>query len=125
MIMTRRTALSLSAATARAVPASARDGYPNRPVRIVVPFPAGGSVDPPARVLADALSNLAGQRFVVDNRPGQAGNIGSDDVAKAEPDGYTLLASNNSMTISQSLYAKLPWDATKDFTWNAARLIQA
>jgi tripartite-type tricarboxylate transporter receptor subunit TctC len=90
--------------------------YPNHPVRIVVPFPAGGTTDILAREVAQTLSQSLGQPFVVDNRPGAGGNIGSDIVAKAAPDGYTLLMGTvGTHAINPSLYAKMPYDHVKDF----------
>jgi tripartite-type tricarboxylate transporter receptor subunit TctC len=96
--------------------AAAQD-YPSKPVKLVVPFPAGGSVDAVARILGQKLSLKLGQQFVIENRPGAGGNIGSDFVAKAPRDGYTLLlAGVSSHAINPSLYAQLPYDAVKDFT---------
>jgi len=80
--------LALGATTAHAKDAAA--SWPTRPVRLIVPFPAGGSTDVVARLIAERLGQKLGQQFVVDNRPGAAGNIGTDQVAKASPDGYTL-----------------------------------
>jgi tripartite-type tricarboxylate transporter receptor subunit TctC len=90
--------------------------YPSKPVRLVVPFPAGGTTDLLARAMAQKLSEALGQQFVVDNRPGAGGNIGSDIVAKSAPDGYTLLMGTvGTHAINVSLYAKMPYDAVKDF----------
>ena len=89
--------------------------YPNKPVRIVLPFSAGGSSDPVARLIARHLTAALGQPFVVENRPGAGGNIGSDLVAKAAPDGYTLLFTAGSFAINPSLYSKLPFDPLRDF----------
>ena len=90
--------------------------YPNHPVKIVVPFPAGGTTDIIARIVAQKLSDSTGQTFVVDNRPGAGGNIGSDMVAKAAPDGYTLLMGTvGTHAINPSLYEKMPYDHVKDF----------
>ena len=88
--------------------------YPTRPVRIVVPFGTGGP-DTTARLLAAQLTIQMGQTFVVDNRPGASGIIGADVVAKAIPDGYTLLVAPNSFTTNQSIYKKLPYDISRDF----------
>ena len=90
--------------------------YPSRPIRLVVPFPAGGTTDLLARAMAQKLSEALGQQVVVDNRPGAGGNIGSDIVAKSAPDGYTLLMGTvGTHAINVSLYAKMPYDAVKDF----------
>lgn len=89
--------------------------YPNRPIRMVVPFAAGGSSDTVARLLAQKLGTSLGQPVVVENRPGAGGNIGMDSVAKAAPDGYTIVFSVPSAAINPSLYAKLPFDPVKDF----------
>jgi tripartite-type tricarboxylate transporter receptor subunit TctC len=96
--------------------ASPQSTYPNRPVRIVVPFPAAGTTDILAREVAQTLTQSTGQPFVVENRPGAGGNIGSDLVAKAAPDGYTLLMGTvGTHAINPSLYAKMPYDHVKDF----------
>ena len=89
--------------------------YPVRPVRIVVGFPPGGTSDILARTIAARLSDSLGQAVVVENRTGAGGNIGAEAVAKAAPDGYTLLMGTTSQAISQSLYKKLSYDLEKDF----------
>jgi tripartite-type tricarboxylate transporter receptor subunit TctC len=95
---------------------SAAQNYPERVVRIVNPYPAGGSVDVTARILAQKLSVNVGQQFIVENRSGGGGNTGSDSVAKSEPDGYTLLfTAPGPLTVNQTLYSKLPFDPAKDF----------
>jgi tripartite-type tricarboxylate transporter receptor subunit TctC len=100
-------------------PVYAADGdaasYPNRPIRIVVPFAAGGPSDIMARALAQKLNQEWGQPVVVDNRIGASGIIGADAVAKSAPDGYTLLQAQVGDTISVSLYSKLPYNFEKDF----------
>ena len=88
--------------------------FPDRPVRLVVGFAPGGS-DISARLVGQKLAELWGQPVVVDNRPGAAGNIGADAVAKAAPDGYTILLLVNSYTINTSVYRNLPWDLLRDF----------
>jgi tripartite-type tricarboxylate transporter receptor subunit TctC len=91
--------------------------YPTKPVRLVVPFPAGGTTDLLARAAAQKLSEAWGQQVIVDNRPGAAGNIGAELVAKSAPDGYTLLMGTvGTHAINASLYAKMPYDHVKDFT---------
>ena len=107
------TALSLSLCTLIA-PASAQ-GYPNKPIKIVVPFVPGGGSDTVARVMARGLTEEFGQPVVIDNKGGANTIIGTEAVAKAEPDGYTLLLCTTSFTTNPSLY-KLPFDTVNDFT---------
>ena len=90
--------------------------YPSKPIRMVVPFAAGGVVDTTARALAPRMSDGLGQPVIIDNRPGAGGNIAADVVAKAPPDGYTLLITTAGHAISPGLYKKLPFDAGRDFT---------
>src|SRR4051812_31087365 len=85
-------------------------GYPNKPIRIVVPFPPGGSADVLARTIGDKLSKSMGQPVVVDNKPGAGGIPGAAAVAVAPADGYTLLFANTNIAINPSLYKKLPYD---------------
>ena len=90
--------------------------YPTRSIRLVVPFPAGGTTDILARAAAQKLTESLGQSVIVDNRPGAAGNIGADIVAKSAPDGYTLLMGTvGTHAINPGLYAKMPYDHVKDF----------
>ena len=90
--------------------------YPNKPIRLVVPFPAGESIDATARATAQHWSSALGQQIIIDNRGGAGGTIGSDVVAKAPPDGYTLLWGNvGPLAIGPSLYSKLPYDVVKHF----------
>jgi tripartite-type tricarboxylate transporter receptor subunit TctC len=90
--------------------------YPTRPIRLVVPFPPAGTTDILARAVAQRLSVSLGQSVIIDNRPGAAGNIGSDLVAKSAPDGYTLLMGTvGTHAINPSLYGKMPYDHVKDF----------
>ena len=106
----------ISAVLGFAVAAPAQS-YPSRPVKIVVPFPAGGPLDFTARQLADKLAASMKQSFVVENRPGGSGNIGTDAVAKAAADGYTLLlVLDTPLTVNPWLHAKLPFDPIGDFT---------
>src|SRR6478736_4799794 len=100
-----------------AVPlASAAQDYPARPVRVIVPFSPGGAVDGPMRLIAQELGKRLGQPVVVENKPGAGATIGSDIVAKAPADGYTLLLASQTNAISATLYSKLPFDPIEDFT---------
>jgi tripartite-type tricarboxylate transporter receptor subunit TctC len=98
-----------------AAPSPAQD-YPSRPVRIVVPAAPGGSFDALARILAQGLSERWPQRVIVDNRPGGGGNIGAGVVAKADPDGHTLLVWNDTLLINPFLFKEAPFDPKRDFT---------
>jgi tripartite-type tricarboxylate transporter receptor subunit TctC len=89
--------------------------YPTKPLRLIVPYPAGGGVDTVARVLGVKLGDILGQQVVIDNRPGANGIIGSDITAKAPADGYTMLMQSVAHAINASLYRKLPYDTVKDF----------
>jgi tripartite-type tricarboxylate transporter receptor subunit TctC len=90
--------------------------YPNRPVKLVIPFPPGGPLDIVGRAIAQKLTDAWGQSVVVDNRPGAGGNIGADIVAKSAPDGYTILmGALSTHAVNPSLYAKMPYDAVADF----------
>ena len=114
----RRLVLAALAAAAGAValPAGAQSSWPTKPVKIVVPFAAGGTTDILARAIAPELSKAFGQQFIVDNRAGAGGNVGADIVAHAPPDGYTLLMGTvGTHGINRALYAKLPYDPIKDF----------
>ena len=119
--MNRRTliaALAASLAVAVAVPpaALAQTAFPTRPIRIVVPFPPGGTTDILARAAAQKMSEAWKEQAVVDNRPGAGGNIGAELVAKAPADGYTMLMGTvGTHSINASLYAKMPYDHVKDF----------
>ena len=94
----------------------AQSAYPNKQIRLIVPFPAGGSVDVTSRALAQKLSEQLGQQVIVDNRPGAGGNIGMDAVAKSPADGYTLgMGALSTHAVNPSLFAKMPYDAVKDF----------
>jgi tripartite-type tricarboxylate transporter receptor subunit TctC len=108
--------LLLAAATLLA-PAAHAQGYPNKPIRLVIPFPAGGATDIIGRAVSQKLGERLGQAIVVDNKPGAGGSIGSDLAAKGAPDGYTLLLSTSSThSIAPSFGARLPYDAVADFT---------
>lgn len=95
--------------------ASSAQGFPNKPIRLIVPFSAGGPTDVLARIVAQKLTESLGQQVVIDNHTGSGGNIGTDIVAKATPDGYTLLMAIVGHVINASLYSKLPYDPVKDF----------
>lgn len=97
-------------------PLSKAQSWPAKPVRLVVPFAAGGSTDVVARMLAQKLSDAWGQAVVVDNRAGAGGNLGADHVAKSAPDGYTLLFASGSITINPGIYSHMPFDTVKDLT---------
>ena len=112
--ITRRAALFVCATIILSGAARA-DKYPAHPVKIVVPFPAGGSNDIIARILAQKLSERTGQQFVVENRGGASGTIGSDLVAKGAADGYTIMVHSATHVANPHLYKKLPYDTLKDF----------
>jgi tripartite-type tricarboxylate transporter receptor subunit TctC len=108
--------LVLAASAMLAASGALADTWPSKPIRLVVPFAAGGSTDVTARLIAQALSERLGQQTFVENRPGAGGNIGADAVAKAEPDGYTLLMTTSTThATNPSLYKSLPFDVKKDF----------
>jgi tripartite-type tricarboxylate transporter receptor subunit TctC len=107
------TAVALASLSPTSLSAQA---YPNKPVRLVIPFAAGGTTDLMGRILAQKLGDTLGQRFIVENKPGAGGNVGSDIVAKAPADGYTLgMGTVSSHAINPNLYAKMPYDNLKDF----------
>jgi len=115
MSLLRRGAIALVSWFAMAVPVSAQN-YPEHVVRIVNPFPPGGSVDVLARILAQKLSENLGQQFIIETRTGGGGNVGAEMVAKSNPDGYTLLfTAPGPLVVNQTLYAKLPFDPARDF----------
>jgi tripartite-type tricarboxylate transporter receptor subunit TctC len=109
-------AVALGLAGFAAAQAANAQSYPGKPIRAVIPFPPGGAADALLRPLAPKLGDLLGQQVVVDPRPGANGNIAAEIVAHAPADGYTLLFGNSSLPISVTLYDKLPYDVTKDFT---------
>ena len=112
----RRAALHLAAlALACAAPVAQAQAWPTKPVSLVVPFPAGGTTDVLARALAERLSPAIGQPVIVENKPGAGATIGADAVAKAKPDGHTLLIGAVHHTIASSVYKKLPYDFQKGF----------
>lgn len=112
---TRRAVLALALAVTGAT-AFAQTAYPSKPIRLVVPFPPGGGTDLIARTVAQRLTDTLKWTIVIDNRPGAGGNIGVDAVAKAAPDGYTLVIGQTSnLAVNPTLYPKLPYDPLKDF----------
>jgi tripartite-type tricarboxylate transporter receptor subunit TctC len=109
-------ALAWGMVAVTAIAQTGDDGWPERPVRLVVPFPAGSSTDIIARIVAQKLSHRLGQQIVIENRAGASGNIGADAVAKAAPDGYTMgIATASTHAVAASLSTNLPYDPIKDF----------
>ena len=114
--MKRRSFLAAFAVLAMADTAPAQESFPDKPIRLVVPFAAGGSTDLVARVVAQAMGDRLGQQMVVENRGGAGGNLGATAVAEADPDGYTILMGTIAThALSASLYAEPPFDPEKDF----------
>jgi tripartite-type tricarboxylate transporter receptor subunit TctC len=115
--MRRREFISLIGGVAIVLPvtAGAADAFPNRPIRLIVPYPPGGGTDIVGRVIGEKLRGSLGQPIVIDNRGGAGGVLGTELAAKAPPDGYTLLLVPTSHVINPSIYAKLPYDTAKDF----------
>ncbi|WP_158213212.1 tripartite tricarboxylate transporter substrate binding protein [Pigmentiphaga sp. NML080357] len=109
-------AFACAATLAAAVPAAADDGYPAKPVRIIAPFPPGNSSDVAARFLGEQLAARLKQPVVVENKVGASGQVGAAYVAKADADGYTLLMTSTSATISPAIYKSIPFDILEDFT---------
>jgi tripartite-type tricarboxylate transporter receptor subunit TctC len=110
----------LAAACLLPAPAAAQPAYPSKPIRVVVPYPAGGATDYVARLIAERLSRSVGQPVVVDNKSGAAGAIGVAEVAKAEPDGHTVLFTiNDPLVNNAALFKSLPYDPQKDFAFVA------
>src|SRR5256885_173045 len=112
-------AIALSTVTLATVtlPAAAlAQGFPSKPIRIVVPFVAGGAVDTLARIMGAKVAEQLGQPVIVENRPGAGGNVAADAVAKAPPDGYTILQNTNGQAISPAMYRSLPFDVVRDFS---------
>jgi tripartite-type tricarboxylate transporter receptor subunit TctC len=106
--------LMLASLLAASAPPARAQAYPTKPIRLVAPFAPGGGTDISARILAEALAKPLGQTVVVDNRPGAGSVLGCEIVAKAAPDGYTLLLGNISMAFNAALYKKLPYDTLRD-----------
>ena len=112
----RRLTLALAVVlTALAASSALAQNYPNRPIRLIVPFAAGGAVDVLARLIGAKLSDQLNQPVIIENRPGAGGTLGADAVAKSPPDGYTILQNTNGAAIAPALYRSLPFDAMKDF----------
>ena len=109
-----RFALAIVLATL-ATNAALAQNYPNRPIRLIVPFAAGGAVDVLARLLGHKLTDQLNQPVIIENRPGAGGTLGADAVAKSPPDGYTILQNTNGAAIAPALLRNLPFDAIKDF----------
>src|SRR5262245_29305008 len=118
-MITRRKLLTTTAAALAApafiTSASGQSAWPNRPVRVVVPYPPAGGADTTARLLFTKLGEILGQQFVIDNRGGAGGTIGEAQVAKAEADGYTILHDATAFSVNPALYQNLSFDYTKDF----------
>lgn len=113
---TKYLAVTLLAGSAFFQPALAQTGkYPERPIRLVVPFPPGGSVDVTARLVGPKVTELIGQQVIIDNRTGASGIVGTGVVARAEPDGYTLLINTTPMVTNTQMYSKVPYNVQTDF----------
>ena len=97
--------------------ASAQDSYPNRPVRILIGFPVGGLLDTVSRVVGEKMSGLMGRQFVIEARAGAGGSLATAALAKADPDGYTLMMVNDNHALNPNVMKTLPYDSLKDFTW--------
>jgi tripartite-type tricarboxylate transporter receptor subunit TctC len=106
-------ALTLLAAAATA--AQAQANYPNRPVKLLIAFPVGGLLDTVSRIVGDKMSQLLGQQFVIEARPGAGGTIATSALAKAAPDGYTIMMVNDNHAINPSVFKNIPYDSIKDF----------
>ena len=114
-MIARRTLLGTALAAPLAAPTAAQPAWPSRPVRVIVPWPPGGSTDVLMRFLAEQMSQRLGQPFVIENRAGAGGNIGADAIAKSAPDGYTMgPVTVGGWSINQYLYARLPYDPERD-----------
>jgi len=118
MKLTRRTLAAALAGLALAAPlaVSAQGGYPNKPIRVIVPFAAGSTTDIIARAIADKMGQSMGQQLVIENKGGASGTIGQAQVATAAPDGYTIMIHSSSHTVSPHTFAKLSFDTLADFT---------
>src|ERR1700722_16451724 len=119
MLLTRRGAIAGCGgglALLMGLPALAQGTYPSRTIKMIVPYPAGGPTDFLGRLIAEQLKTGLGATVIVENKPGAATALGAEQVARAEPDGYTLLmATSTTLAINKTLYRKLPYDPVKDF----------
>src|SRR5215467_1991899 len=106
---------ALALGVAGAMPARAQSAYPNRPVRVIVPFAPGGVTDVVARLISGKISEQLGKQFYVENIVGGSGNVGMGQAARAAPDGYTMLAAFSSYVINPALFARIPYDPVRDF----------
>lgn len=105
----------MAAACITAGAAAQAQAFPSRPVRVIIPFPSGGSVDDVMRIINSRMTELTGQNFIIDNRPGASGNLGTDLAARAAPDGHSVLATTLPLVVNPSLFSKLNHDVVKDF----------
>ena len=120
-MLARRSLLAASLGTSLTAPALAQTPWPNRPVRVIVGFPPGGSLDVMTRLAAEQMGQRLGQAFVVETRSGASGNIGAEAVARANPDGYTIgTISMHNVVINPMLFSRLPFDPENDFAWISA-----
>src|SRR3954471_12732133 len=117
MLLTRREAMAGSAVALLVRPVLAQAAYPSRTIKMIVPYPAGGTTDYLGRLVADQIQAGLGATVVVENKPGAGTTLGAEQVARAQPDGYTLLmATSTTLAINKTLYKNLPHDPVKDFT---------
>ena len=120
-MMNRRTLLAAAGSLPLAAPALGQSPWPNKPVRVIVGFPPGGSLDVMTRLACEQMQSRFGQAFVVETRSGASGNIGAEAIARATPDGYTIgTVSMHNLLINPLLFTRLPYDARKDFAWISA-----
>src|SRR4051812_26692771 len=115
-MIARRAVVALALCAAFTVPPAFAQTYPNKPIHLIVPYPAGGGTDFFAPLVGARMAELIGQPVIIENKPGAATNLGADFVAKAQPDGYTILLGDvATFAANQSLYKKIPFDSEKDF----------